>query len=414
MYLSATNEKIQVVLSGSVNTNQLQFTTSYQDITSAGMTLPQASSQGLTNNTTDVDMVAAPSASTTRQVMAISVYNSDVATAEVTIKKDVAGTEYILTKQILSPTDTLYYTWGGGWSILSGSGTNESITFSVFTANGTYTKPAGLKYAHIFCIGGGGGGASGRRGATLTNRYGGGSGSGAAIVSMMLPASIISSSNTVTIGAGGTGGAAITTDDTNGNGGSAGGNTLFGGIIVAAGGNGGGAGTAVSGPGANAVSPASCSPAYGPYAVGSNTGSAGSNTNASAGTHGFGNSTLATGGSNGGGGGGLNTSNTVGNGGNGGGVYQNGVLIAGPASSAASLNGADNQSVYLHNNQTLTSGYGLGTGGAGGTPTAGKYDGGNGGNYGAAGGGGAGSLNGTNSGKGGNGAGGLCVVMNVF
>ena len=414
MYLSATNEKIQVVLSGSVNTNQLQFTTSYQDITSAGMTLPQASSQGLTNDTTDVDMVAAPSASTTRQVMAISVYNSDVAAAEVTIKKDVAGTEYILAKQIISPTDTLYYTWNNGWSVLTGTGTNDNITFSVFTSSGTYTKPAGLKYAHIVCIGAGGAGGSGRRGAAGTNRFGGGSGTGGTIVGMMIPAAALSATTSVTIGTGGTGGAAVTADDTSGNNGTGGGNTSFGAAIVAVGGNGGSGGTTTSGNAGAAISPSVCTPAYGPFTLPSQGGASGQATNGGAGNSGYGNSSLATGCSGGAGGGGINSTNASGTGGNGGGVYQNGVLIAGPLSSAASLNGADNQSVYLHNSTTLTSGYGLGTGGAGGTPTAGKYDGGNGGNYGASGAGGAGSLNGTNSGKGGNGGGGLCVVMNVF
>ena len=59
MYLSNTTEKLQLILSGAVTANQLNWITSYQDITSAGMTLPQSSSQGNSNNTTDVDMVAA-------------------------------------------------------------------------------------------------------------------------------------------------------------------------------------------------------------------------------------------------------------------------------------------------------------------------------------------------------------------
>ena len=79
MYLSATNQKIQVVLSGAVTANQLLCIASYQDITSTGMTIPQASNQSLTNDTTAVDLIASPSASTNRQVVHITIYNADTA-----------------------------------------------------------------------------------------------------------------------------------------------------------------------------------------------------------------------------------------------------------------------------------------------------------------------------------------------
>lgn len=217
-------------------------------------------------------MVAAPAASTTRQVAAISIYNYDVAAAEVTVKKDVSGTEYILAKYTLNPGDTLFYTWGSGWNILQGAGAGDNITFSVFYSDGTYTKPAGLKYASIVCLGAGAGGGSGRRGAASTNRAGGSGGGGGAMSSLVIPASSMPPSASVTIGIGGVGGAAITADNTSGNNGSAGGNTSFGSIVIASGGNGGNGGTTGSASGGAGGSMVASTPACGPYTMGGQQG----------------------------------------------------------------------------------------------------------------------------------------------
>ena len=90
----------------------------------------------------------------------------------------------------------------------------------------------------------------------------------------------------------------------------------------------------------------------------------------------------------------------------------NGILIAGP-SSGAIPNGVANQSNFLLFSSSLTSGKGLGTGGAGGFSST-PANAGNGGNYGAGGGGGYATLTGTTSGAGGAGAAGLCLVMEIY
>jgi hypothetical protein len=95
----------------------------------------------------------------------------------------------------------------------------------------------------------------------------------------------------------------------------------------------------------------------------------------------------------------------------GGGVYQNGVLIAGPVSGASPA-GVANQSLFLSFSNTLNAGVGIGTGGAGNNPA--NLNGGAGGNYGAGAGGGSGTLNGTASGAGAIGGGGLCIVMEIY
>lgn len=407
MYLLPT-DKITIELANAVTTLELPCVASYQDITSEGMTLPQLSNQELTNGTTPINLVVAPSASTTRQVVHINIFNADSSPRTITVSIDVSGTPYVLIMAFLQPDDTLQWSRETGWTIITQT-VQSSVLFTVFDSDGTYTKPSGLKRVMIAAIGAGGAGGSGRRGAAASNRFGGGGGGGGAFVLLSLTADAISPTTVVTIGVGGTGGAGQTADDTNGNVGTAGTDTSFGGIVIAKGGNGGGAGSTAAGALGSGGSTTTCNPNYGPFSLTGANGAAGNTITTSAGATGLIGTTGAAGG---GGGGGINSSNVSGTAAmTGGAVYQNGILQTGPVS-GATPNGVNNKSVFLHLSTTLTSGYGLGTGGAGGVPAT--PDGGDGGLYGAGGGGGSGVLNGTTSGAGGNGANGLVVIMEIY
>jgi hypothetical protein len=142
MYLNASTDSIEIILGGTVTANQLQWNVSFQDITSTGMTLPQSAGAGLTNNATLVTMVAAPAASTTRQVTQINVYNADTATATVTIRKDVSGTKYVLMRIALTTLDVLMWSRENGWRLMSATGGGTSYTFSTGLTNtiGTVTS----------------------------------------------------------------------------------------------------------------------------------------------------------------------------------------------------------------------------------------------------------------------------------
>jgi hypothetical protein len=122
MYLNATTDKLEIVLSSPVTSKKLDWNVSWQDINASGMVLPQSAGAGGTNNTTAVTMVAAPAASTTRQVTNINIYNADIVTASVIIQKDVSGVKFILAIYDLSSGNTLSWSRENGWQDISGSG----------------------------------------------------------------------------------------------------------------------------------------------------------------------------------------------------------------------------------------------------------------------------------------------------
>jgi hypothetical protein len=271
------------------------------------------------------------------------------------------------------------------------------VNVQSFTANGTWTKPAGALFCVIELIGQGGGGGSGRRGAAASACYGGGAGSGGSRFIASVLASSLSATESITLNTAGVGGAAITVDSTSGNAGTAGADTVFGTKFRAVGGLGGTGGTAAAG-------------TAGVAQVGGFAGGAGSNGAGVAGEPSTAVLQTKTGAPGGGGGGGITTGNVVSGGAIGGNNYYvpstpNGGA-AGVAAGGAGGNGTDAPASVATN----------GTGGGGGAAAAATAAGagGNGGKYGAGGGGGGASNNGFNSGKGGDGGLGICVVTTYF
>ncbi len=118
--LSEITDNLQIVLGGNVTTNQLQCMTSWRDRTSttfiAGRTVTT------TNNTTDVTLAAAPASSTQRIIDFISVFNNDTVNANVTIKLDANGTEYVLFKTTLARDEKIEYQEGQGFKVIANSG----------------------------------------------------------------------------------------------------------------------------------------------------------------------------------------------------------------------------------------------------------------------------------------------------
>lgn len=73
------------------------------------MAFEEKSSNGTSNSTTPVEVVAAPAAATRRLVKSITVYNADTASATITLTFDNGATERVLNKTTLSVGDQLYF-----------------------------------------------------------------------------------------------------------------------------------------------------------------------------------------------------------------------------------------------------------------------------------------------------------------
>lgn len=125
LVLSATTDTVQGVLAGTILTNQLACYASYRDITTTAYTPGRVETQ--TNNTTDVNVVTSPAASTQRVVDYLSVYNTDLAAAVVTLKFDAAGVERILWKGTLAVNEKVEYVEGVGWRNFDATGTVKGI-----------------------------------------------------------------------------------------------------------------------------------------------------------------------------------------------------------------------------------------------------------------------------------------------
>lgn len=127
--LTETTDNLQVVLDGAVTTNQLAIVSAWRDITTTAYT--PGRTVLTTNDTSDVNAVAAPASSTQRVVDMIHIRNADTVDATVTVKFDANGTEYILWRDTLQSGDTLHYADGLGFSV---SRTYQPL--KVFTVHG--------------------------------------------------------------------------------------------------------------------------------------------------------------------------------------------------------------------------------------------------------------------------------------
>jgi len=118
--LSQTTDKIDVVLGGAVTTNELRCFSAYRDITTTGYS--PLRNVTLTNGTTDVALVSSPASSTQRVIDTLIIYNADTVTADVTIKLDANGTEYILFKGSIPTGGQLQYNDKIGFKVLGDTG----------------------------------------------------------------------------------------------------------------------------------------------------------------------------------------------------------------------------------------------------------------------------------------------------
>src|ERR1019366_4731210 len=91
--LDTTTRSLEGLVGGAITTNQLIFTSDYVDVNQSTFAIGAVSNNnGTTNSTTAVTLVAAPGATTSRQVKFLSVFNADTVVALVTVRENDNGT----------------------------------------------------------------------------------------------------------------------------------------------------------------------------------------------------------------------------------------------------------------------------------------------------------------------------------
>lgn len=147
MILDSTARSLELVLAASVATTPLRVVASWTDSSSSSNVA--GSTPSFSNNTTAVTIVAAPAASTQRNVYAINVFNKDTATATVTLRLNDSGTMYELLTVALLPGYTLSFTDVNSWQVLNPAGrveTGVTTTFSVATTTNGLNDQTGTTY----------------------------------------------------------------------------------------------------------------------------------------------------------------------------------------------------------------------------------------------------------------------------
>jgi hypothetical protein len=117
--LKATDEILELLTSSSAD---IDYSISYVDVTTS--TYTPSSGEGKITTATTSTILPAPSAYVQRQVKLITIKNRHAsASNNVTLKKDVAGTEYYLTPTItLLAGEVFFYMDGSGWIYYSATG----------------------------------------------------------------------------------------------------------------------------------------------------------------------------------------------------------------------------------------------------------------------------------------------------
>ncbi|CAN5412822.1 hypothetical protein BH10PAT4_BH10PAT4_0990 [soil metagenome] len=131
--LKATTEILEIL---TTSTADIDYSVSYADITTT--TFSPSTSEGKITIATTTTIVAAPAASTQRQIKLITVTNRHAsASNNITFKKDISGTEYFLAPTVtLLAGETMQYVDGQGWVYYSVTGAIKDVQ----TAAGSDTQ----------------------------------------------------------------------------------------------------------------------------------------------------------------------------------------------------------------------------------------------------------------------------------
>ena len=132
--LASTSESIEVV---TTSTSGVDYVAGYADHTSSGATAGSAS--GAISSATTTTIIAAPAASTQRQIREISLALTGSSANTLTVQLDNGGSNRRIIQATLQPGEMLAYVAGQGWHTLDNLGRTRTIQV---VANDTgYTVP---------------------------------------------------------------------------------------------------------------------------------------------------------------------------------------------------------------------------------------------------------------------------------
>lgn len=138
IFLDTTTRSLQVVLGEAISSANLPWVVSYKDTsTSTFADTALASADGATNGTTAVTMAAAPGATTTRQIIYLSIVNADVISHTVKVIFNDNATlrnSFIAT---IAASDVIVYSADNGFQVFDSSGRLKTVGFGLSGYSGT-------------------------------------------------------------------------------------------------------------------------------------------------------------------------------------------------------------------------------------------------------------------------------------
>ncbi len=138
MILDSSTRKIQVLADATATTTESPVVADYCDFPGA----QPISNNSITNGTTAVDIVAAPTTGQ-RRVTELSIYNADTANRTFTVRYNDNGTTRIIVKVLLNPGQSLVYTSGSNsWQVVTA--TQQGGNKASFSAHKNATDQTGV------------------------------------------------------------------------------------------------------------------------------------------------------------------------------------------------------------------------------------------------------------------------------
>jgi hypothetical protein len=122
MNLTATTDKIELVLGAAHTTNALPCSVLWSDIVNSTGAATAGRTMTTSNGTTAVDISGSPASGSSRLITSVSIVNSDTVAQTVTVRFDANGTETNMIKAQLGVDERLEFSKGTGWRVFTAKG----------------------------------------------------------------------------------------------------------------------------------------------------------------------------------------------------------------------------------------------------------------------------------------------------